>query len=370
VQAKGFEDTFSEALGSEFLKEIYDYPPAVLTEKLSAHVLNGVRCIRYLGNYRTFGTFIMLRQKRKDYQWLDKDQQFIEPYLKFVYSSPTTDSTKMLRIQYVKTFYEYLKFKRIEGISDMSSEVISGYILSMHVYSPVYAMHRLRTLKFYFKFLYENGFLEKDLTIFIPRIQTPKNKNIPALWSKDEIVKLLDSVDRGSPLGKRNYAILLLAVQLGIRISDIANLKLDHLKWERKEIEFRQQKSGTKVIYPMLDEIGWSIIDYIRYGRPKTDSTYLFMSCRAPYVNLRSGALGDIIRRQMRRCGIRKPAGTVWGMHSLRHALARNLLEQNVPLAKLSEIMGHTSIESSYPYLKVDIEGLRDCALSLGGIDL
>ncbi|MDR1170587.1 MAG: tyrosine-type recombinase/integrase [Prevotellaceae bacterium] len=236
--------------------------------------------------------------------------------------------------------------------------------------SPVYAAHRLGTLKFYLRFLFEKGHHDTDLTIFIPRIKTPGNKNVPALWNRDEIIKLLGSIDRGNPSGKRDYAVISLAVQLGIRISDIASLKLDNLKWERKEIEFEQYKTGKKVIYPMLDEIGWSIIDYIRYARPGTGSAYLFLSCNAPYVNLQSGSVGCILYRQMRRCGLRKEEGTVKGMHSLRHALARNLLEQNVPLAVLSEIMGHTSIVSSSPYLKVDIEGLRDCALSLEGIVL
>ena len=72
--------------------------------------------------------------------------------------------------------------------------------------------------------------------------------NIPTLWSKDEIDRLLKSVDRGSPVGKRNYAILLLAIQLGIRISDIVNLKLENLKRDKKKIEFNQHKTSILFI--------------------------------------------------------------------------------------------------------------------------
>jgi len=369
VKEKGFENTFSEELGRDFLKAVYDYPPPNLVGRLSGSVHLGVRCIRYLGEYRMYGVFVRKRRDvKQEYRWSENDIHMVELYKKFVNSLDTSSSTKKSRVHQIKLFYEYMCFKHIESIRDITSETISGYILSMQGGSPVYAMHRLRTLKFFLKFLFESGSLDKDLTSLIPRIKTPVRKNVPALWDKDEIVKLLGSIDRGSPCGKRDYAVLSLAIQLGIRISDIANLKLDNLKWERKEIEFHQQKTGTKVIYPMLDEIGWSIIDYIRYSRPKTDSAYLFLIFNPPYTNLQSGSIGDILRRQMRRCGIRKQKGVSGGMHSLRHALARNLLEQNIPLPLLSEIMGHTSVVSSSPYLKVDIEGLRHCALSLGGL--
>ncbi|KAA6337107.1 Tyrosine recombinase XerD [termite gut metagenome] len=370
VKGKGFENTFSEELGAEFLKEKYDYPPKIRLGRLPAKIHSGIRCIRLLGEYRMYGAFVRIRDINPDYDWSVKDNHVIKAYIKSIQSSDTSAATKKIRIHHIKLFYDFMGFRHIESVNDVTPEVISGYILSMQGGSPVYTMHRLRTLKFYLRFVFESSYCDKNLTTLIPRIKTPNHKNVPALWSKDEIVKLLSSIDKGSPSGKRDYAVLSLVVQLGIRASDIANLKLDNLKWERKQIEFQQYKTDKKAIYPILNEIGWAIIDYLRYGRPKSTSPYLFLSCNAPYTNLQSSAFGCILHRQMNRCGIRKKEGTVSGMHSLRHALARNLLEQNVPLQVLSEIMGHTSIVSSSPYLRVDIDGLRDCALSLGGIKL
>jgi site-specific recombinase XerD len=120
----------------------------------------------------------------------------------------------------------------------------------------------------------------------------------------------------------------------------------------------------------MLNNIGWAIIDYLRYGRPKTESPYLFLSANVPHNQLQTDGFMYILKKHMRIADIKKERKMVRGMHSLRHALARNLMEQNIPLPVVSEIMGHTSFLSSSPYLKVDIEGLRCCALTLGGLAL
>ena len=90
----------------------------------------------------------------------------------------------------------------------------------------------------------------------------------------------------------------------------------------------------------------------------------MFLTANAPYTQLTTGAIGCILDRQMARCGIRKKPGVTSGMHSLRHALARRLLE-GMPLSTVADVMGHAEYNSTVPYLKVDIDGLRACALSL-----
>jgi site-specific recombinase XerD len=136
-----------------------------------------------------------------------------------------------------------------------------------------------------------------------------------------------------------------MAVQLGLRII--------------------QHKTGSRVTHHLLGDIGWAIIDYIQYARPKVESDYIFLTVNAPYTKLVPGSVSDILTRHMRRCGIKKQPGTVSGMHSLRHALARRLLEQGTSLQGVADLMGHSKYSSTLPYLKSDIEGMRVCALSL-----
>ena len=125
--------------------------------------------------------------------------------------------------------------------------------------------------------------MECDWSFAVPKVIAPKNLNVPALWSREELERLLKSIDRDSPAGKRDYAIILLVVQLGLRIADVSALRLDSLKWERNELEFIQHKTGNRVTQPLLEDVGWAIIDYIKYGRPKAESPFVFLTANAPY---------------------------------------------------------------------------------------
>jgi site-specific recombinase XerD len=232
--------------------------------------------------------------------------------------------------------------------------------------APRYAQDKITTLRHYLRYLYNNGHIESDFSKALPRISTPRNKNIPAIWDEADVDKLLRSVDRSSPAGKRDYAIFVLTTGLGLRAADINNLQLSNLNWSRKEIEVSQQKTGKINVFPMTDEVGWALIDYLRYGRPQSDQPYVFLTANAPYTKFGDVTATSILKRYMQRCGIHENvSGISKGMHSLRHSLARKLLDKDTPLELIANIMGHTQIVSSSPYLKIDINGLRECALSL-----
>lgn len=125
-----------------------------------------------------------------------------------------------------------------------------------------------------------------------------------------------------------------------------------------------QHKTKQRVSYPLLDDIGWAIIDYLKHGRPATASPHLFVRHSAPFETFGTHAnLHHIITRYTRLAGIRLRTGASRGMHSLRHTLAGVLLEQGTPLPVIAEILGHMSPLSTGVYLKIDLEGLLQCAL-------
>jgi len=143
-------------------------------------------------------------------------------------------------------------------------------------------------------------------------------------------------------------------------------MKLKNLNFQQWELSFCQAKTGYQVTLHLPKHVGWAIIDYIRYGRPKIESPYLFLTAAPPYKELQDGkSATSILDRRMKEAGIPKTSGFASGMHSLRHALARRLLEQGEELTTVSAIMGHVRPNSATAYLKVDIEGMRDCTLSL-----
>lgn len=369
VQEKTGADYFSEELGQRYLADTIGFPFAEnrwLTSPEAAHM----RCVRRIGEYQLYGAVLRnhARKSKSLNSWVLKDEKIITAYIESVQTADNSEATKNLRINHIRQFYEFLASRKVSGIHDISAQIISDYAASLQGESPIYTKHRLATLRFYFRFLRKNGILEYDWSFAVPKVIAPKNRNVPALWEKDDLERLLKGIDRGSPVGKRDYAIILLVVELGLRISDVSELRLDSLKWERNELELIQHKTGNRLTLPLLEDVGWAMIDYIRYARPNVESPFVFLTVNAPYTQMQPGTIGSTLDRHRARSGIQKKCGTAGGMHSLRHALARRMLEQGTPLSTVANVMGHTSYASTSPYLKVDIEGMRECALSLGEV--
>lgn len=368
VISKTGEPYFNEEIGAAYLHDTIGFPFAE-PRPLKSPESSCVRCVRRIGEYQLHGIVSRLRYKTyaEAEKWGMDDTHIISAYIEAAQTADNSDATKKLRYHHIQKFYCFLASCSLTGIQGISPQIISLFAESLQGFSPVYVKHILGTLRNYFRFVSQKGFCTQDWSGCVPSVMAAKNTTIPALWAQSDIERILHSVDRGSPCGKRDYAIILLVVQLGVRIADVANLRLDALKWERKQIEFTQHKTHKTVTLPLLDDVGWAIIDYIQHGRPKTEEPTIFVSVSAPYRSISPSAVGSILSRQIQRCGISKNPGTVSGMHSLRHALARRLLESGTPLPTVAEIMGHSSFSSTSPYLKVDISSLRECSLSVMG---
>lgn len=366
IQEKTGGNFFTEDLGRAYLKERVGFAvpgDRPLTSREAAHM----RCVRRIGEYQLYGLLLRnhMAKNHPNSDWALDDPAVISAFIEKMQTADNSEATKRIRINHLRRFYEFLESRHLHSVHEISAQLISDFAMTLHGDSPVYNKHRLGTLQHYFRFLYRFVFLGYDWSHSVPKVIVASNRNVPALWEAADLEKLLKSVDRGSPAGKRNYAIILLVVQLGLRISDVSHLRLDSLKWERSEIELVQHKTQNRLVQPMPKDVGWSIIDYIRYGRPKVNEPFVFLTANAPYTQLVPSSIGCILDRQMRRCGIQKKPGITSGMHSLRHALARRLLEDGTPLSTVADVMGHAEYNSTAPYLKVDIDGLRACALSL-----
>jgi len=359
-------DFFTEEIGQKYLRDTIGYPFSE-SRPLSCREGEYLRCVRRIGEYQQFGAVSRFRINTPIpiSEWAHNDEPWVVAFVEAMQTADNSEATKKLRINHIRYFYLFLSSRKISGVREISSQIISDYVTSLQGYSPVFNRHRLATLRRYFRFLRNNNYVDIDWSFAVPRMVVTQSRNIPKIWEKSEVELLLNSIDRGNPTGKRDYAIILLVAQLGLRISDIANLRLDNLKWERKEIELKQHKTKKLLVQPLLPNVGWAIIDYIKNGRPKMDSSYVFLAAIAPYGNIMPGSIGDILARCLSRCGIPKKKGISSGMHSLRHALARRLLEAGTPLPTVADVMGHTNYCSTSPYLRVDIDGLRECALSL-----
>ena len=198
----------------------------------------------------------------------------------------------------------------------------------------------------------------------LPKIRVPRDATIPSVWDQELVVRLLEAVDRSSAKGKRDFAILLLACRLGLRVGDIRTLKLDQIHWEDSTIEVTQSKTGMPLSLPLTNEVGEALIDYLKSGRPQTAYREVFLKVNPPFDPfIENSNLHHIVTYWRQLAGIRFRTPQKRGMHSLRHTLATRLLEKGTPFTTIAGILGHTSLESTRIYAKADVEALRSVAL-------
>lgn len=287
-------------------------------------------------------------------------EAFCEELIYRGYSKSTIESNTK-KVQWLIMF---MATQGVTSSSDITISHIENYLKTIQNRAVKYVGVFLYVFRNYFSFLYERGYIEDDLAPMLPKVRAPRNASIPYVWSKDDIKKLLCAIDREDPKGKRDYAILLIAIRLGLRIGDIRSLKKSSIDWNRKTINLKIAKTGQPIELPLLKDIGWAIIDYLQNGRPITISECLFVRHRAPY-NAFGGRNGfnKELHRYILKAGLNIPEGQRHGMHSLRSTLAGNMLEIKSPLPIISETLGHQSVNTTSIYLKIDIEGLRKCAL-------
>jgi integrase len=166
--------------------------------------------------------------------------------------------------------------------------------------------------------------------------------------------------------------MVLLAARLGMRSSDITNLMLSNIDWHKDEISFTTQKTGKFTTLPLTTEIGNAIICYLKQERPECKGcNFIFLRLQKPYRSLQPSALYRIVSKAMRDAGVFVPSGKRKGPHSLRASLASNMLNNNTPLPVISEVLSHSSTDTTKVYLKVDFEQLRRLSLdvpSLSGV--
>ena len=280
--------------------------------------------------------------------------------------------TKKLSDEYIyshqKTLLKFLKYLRksnILHISKITNDNIFNYILTLNIYKQSYKYNIVSKIRVFLKFLYLNNFTSKDFTLAIPKIKINHNNKIPhTIWSTDEIRKILNSINTNTKVGKRDYAIFMLLTHLGLRFSDVKNLKFENIDWQMNILNITQSKTGKIVTLPLLDNVGSAIIDYIKNGRPNVDSKYIFLNKKDESFSSQFGFY-HILKKYLKLANIDISNKKYIGTYSLRHSLATTLLQNRTPLSTISGILGHTDMNNTAIYLKVDIPSLKECCLKL-----
>ena len=263
---------------------------------------------------------------------------------------------------YLYLLNKYLNENGIDEISHISSLVLLHYVSILLPGTPGAKHLALSVMRSFFRYLYNLNLTATDLSIAIPRDHYKKQPRLPSVYSKEEVKAILGTADRSTCIGKRNYAIFLLAVRLGLRASDIRNLQFENISWPESRISFVQQKTKVQIALPLPTDVGEALVDYLKYGRPASCFNFVFVDHIYPYGELGEKAVPRIARRAIQKSDI-EIGNRKHGFHVLRHTLANFLLEQKTSLPIISQILGHENVQTSMNYLRIDIGQLRQCAL-------
>lgn len=364
AEEKG-EIYYSEKLGIDFIEKYFHTIEKDFDGTLTQADVQNLRVIRMIGDYQLHHTVLRRYYKHKEIltvpYFIGISDRFNQYCIKKGYSSITIN-------HYVKQTARFLDYTVSQGIKSCKAitlTLINGYIKTLAGYTYKTIEQNLCSLRAFFKFLHMNGEIDTDFSAKIPMVQARKQPRIPSVWSAEDLKKLIGAIDRGSPMGKRDYAIILLACRLGLRCTDIKNLTIDNFHWEDKKLIFVQSKTRATLSLPLTPDVGWAVIDYLKYGRPNVESRCVFVRHVAPFLPFSEGDhLNQMIAKYIRLAHLPTLKKRT-GMHSLRHTLASMLLENDTPLPAISDILGHIDTESTAVYLKVDIGRLKECPLDL-----
>lgn len=219
-------------------------------------------------------------------------------------------------------------------------------------------------LRCFLRFARYRQLLKTDLTVAVPTVANWSMTHIPKAISQQQVDKLLSSIDRTTPVGRRDYAIVLLLARLGLRSCEVAFLELDDLNWNAGTMSVRC-KGNRRSVFPLSNEIGQAIADYLKDGRQQCQCRRVFLRALAPWGGFKDpSAVASIVRRLLVRGEISAP---MTGSHQFRHGLACAMLSQRASLDEIGEVLGHRRLQTSMIYTKVDLEALHSLALPWPG---
>jgi len=323
-----------------------------------------IMCTNILTEFLETGSYKFKRSK-KFRELLGPVGQTMQEYIMLRKSYGISQITEDEYRYHFQHFLSFLSDNEICSVSSINQQTIINYVNQLGFCTSNVRHRKLSVLKRYLRYLYDNEFTVNDCSRMVPKDRYIKQPKLPSTYTKEEVEAMISAIDRGNPKGKRDYAMVLITARLGLRATDVCDLSFENLCWNKSLIVLNQQKTGELIELPLLTEVGEAIIDYLKYGRPKSELQYIFLHVVSPYDRLNRSTLHSIVCLYLQMAGIQYAEKRKHGPHALRHCLAGVLLENKVPIPVISEVLGHKNTESTRYYLKIDINALRQCTLEV-----
>jgi integrase len=319
------------------------------------------RVAQMLGDYAVHGA--VLRRYSRSISRLAGDGA--EAVARFQAWLRTADRAASTVRTYTTVAGEFVAFLDTRGgMAGCDGGAVEAFVATLAGYQFKTVEQKLCALRSFLRFACGEGLVDAAVPDAVPAVTSRKQTRIPSVWDPAEVTKILDAVDRGNPCGKRDYAIILLVTRLGLRGIDIKRLEFSDFDWPGNRLSLSQAKTGHRVWLPLLKDVGWAVIDYVRSGRPVSDCPQVFLRHTAPIGPFSDqDHLHQILVKHARAAHVPVSEKRRHGMHSLRHSLATRLLEDGTPVEQIADILGHQSVGSTGVYLKSSLGLLAKCAL-------
>ena len=258
----------------------------------------------------------------------------------------------------------YLREHGLHDLRALSPVVISGFQTdrSRHL-SGSSVRSRCVVLRVFLRYLHREGLVARDLSHTVDSPRVYRLATVPRSIEWNEVRRMLEVVDRRTVVGRRDYAMLLLLVTYGLRAREVAALTLDDIDWSHDRLRIPERKAGHSTAFPLSPLVGGAIIDYLKSGRPATQSRRVFFRAMAPCEPIGYNAVSCRVTHYLRQAGIVVPRP---GSHTLRHTCVQRLVDAGWPLKSIGDYVGHRSPASTEIYSKVAIETLREVACGDG----
>lgn len=211
-------------------------------------------------------------------------------------------------------------------------------------------------LRAFLRFCFVEGLVEAELSEAALALTGRRRSPLPQGITRADAAALLASCDRRSSLGRRDNAILVSALRLGLRAAEVAYLRLDDFDWRAGEVVVRG-KGGRQDRLPLPTEVGEAVAAYLERGRPSSTERQVFLQARAPFRPIDPATVRSTVRRACRRAGVAEI-----GSHRLRHTLACEMVAADVPLTQVAQVLRHHSLQTTAVYARVDVGQLRALA--------
>lgn len=353
--------------GLKYLEKQYNLVSKYNDGTLSQQRVQLLRVVHMLEDYSLHR--VLTRRYYASKNPLTLDERFgplFNEYTDFLDSSELSVSTANHYKRISVVFMDYLAQRKISSADQVTMDICNSYLKTLAGYSFKTVEQNVCGVRHFLRFLYSSGKISVDHAEKIHMPSISKSARIPSAWQAEELKAMLAAIDRNSPTGKRDYAMIVLACVLGLRIGDIKNLRFKNFNWEEKKLSIIQHKTHKPLNLPLPDAVGWAVIDYIKNGRPHYyESDVIFLKHMPPFDPIGDeNHMQQQIIRYMRKAGIDQRRKKHSGFHSLRHSAGSMLLEMETPLPVITDILGHSDSDITAIYLKTDLQKLAECVLS------